>query len=331
MKELTTQIAIVGGGPSGLATADRLQRAGRDVLVIEKGPVANHINRFPANMTFFSTRDLVEIGGFPLTIPRDKPTKQEYLAYLRRFVKDREIRVLPYHEASGLEGEKGNFTLNGTAQGSEPFRVHAEQVILATGAFATPQPLNVPGESLPKVSHYFDDVHSYFGSKVLVVGGRNSAVEAALDLWRSGVEVSICHRRATFNSVKYWIEPDIENRIKEGSIRVYRPAQIVEIKPHAVVIQRQGRDAEEIENDFVLALTGYRPDPALLGRFGIAADPTTGGPPHDPETLESERPGLYIVGVMLAGNISSAIFIENSRFHAEKILTHLNNGGGTHA
>ncbi len=326
METFKTEIAIVGGGPAGLATANTLQEAGWSALVLERGAVAEHIVQFPTYLTFFSTANLVELGGFPLTIASEKPTRQEYLGYLRRFVHEKKINVKTGHEVLSLSGRDGAFKLAGRNRHGEEFVVQSKKVVLATGAFATPQMLNIPGENLPKVSHYFREVHPYFGSKVLVIGGRNSAVEAALELWRAGVEVSICHRHAKFGSLKYWIEPDIENRIKNGEIHVYRPTRVIEIRPHSVVLQRKGRSPEEIPNDYVLALTGHRPDPELLGRFGVRSDPKTCRPIHNPATLESERLGLYIVGVMLAGNVSSEIFIENSRTHGQKILAHLNNG-----
>ncbi|MBI3735731.1 YpdA family putative bacillithiol disulfide reductase [Candidatus Sumerlaeota bacterium] len=326
VKSLKTEIVIIGGGPAGLATANTLQAAGHAVMILEKGAIAEHVSRYPTYMNFFSTSDLLELGGFPLTIARDKPTRQEYLTYLRRFAHDKKLDIHTGHEVVSLEGERGKFILTGKDRWGEAFQVKCERAVLATGAFATPQMINIPGEELPKVSHYFKEVHPYYGYKVIVIGGKNSAVETALELWRAGVEVSICHRHATFNQVKYWLGPDIENRIKNAEIRVYRPARVIEIKPRSVILKREGRKAEEIENDFVLALTGYRPDPHLLGRFGIRVNPETGRPYHDRETLESERPGLYIVGVMLAGNVSSEIFIENSRTHGEQILAHLKNG-----
>ncbi len=330
MDTITTEIAIIGGGPAGLATANILQEAGRNVVVLEKGSIAGHVAEYPIYMNFFSTADLLELGGFALTIASEKPNRQEYLVYLRRFVREKKIDVRTGHQILSLDGAYKDFTLRGTNRFEEPFEVKAERVVLATGAYATPQMLNVPGENLPKVSHYFREVHPYFGHKVLVVGGRNSAVECALELWRAGVEVSICHRRPKFTSLKYWIEPDIENRIKNGEIRAYRPANVKEIHSRSVIIQPTDHpDPIETENDYVIAMTGYRPDPGLLSRFGISADAETGRPIHNPETLESERPGLYIVGVMLAGNVSSEIFIENSRLHGYKILHHLNGGGAS--
>lgn len=332
MKLEKADIVIVGAGPAGLATANTLQQAGYSVLVLDKGPIAAHIAQYPTYMTFFSTSDLVEIGGLPLILPHDKPTRQEYLNYLRRFVKEKRLQVKTGFEVEAIEGEKGKFTVKGEDRFGEGFEVNGSRVVLATGAYDTPIMLNVPGEDLPKVSHYFTEVHPYFGSRVLVVGGRNSAVETALELWRSGIEVSILHRNAQFgSSVKYWILPDIENRIKSGEIKAYRPARVLEIKPHSVVLQVEGEAPQEIQNDFVLALTGYRPNPNFLAPLGINVDPKTSRPSHNPATLESNRPGVYLCGVMLAGNVSSEIFIENSRTHGDLILAHLRNGAHSKA
>ena len=326
MDSMSTQIAIVGGGPAGLATAQILQSAGHSLITFDKGPIAAHIARLPPYMTFFSTADLLEIGGFPLIISREKPTRQEYLNYLRRFVREFKLDVRTGHEVIALNGEKGTFGLRGRNRCGEEFEVHAERVVLATGAFDTPRMLDIPGEDLSKVSHYYSEVHSYFGMKVLIIGGKNSAVEAALELWRSGIDVSICHRGFEFGTLKYWLAPDIENRVANGEIKAYRPAEAVEIRPHSVLLRMHSGETLEVANDYVLALTGYRPDPKLLARFGISVDSETDRPSFNSTTLESERPGVYIVGVMLAGNVSGEIFIENSRTHGEKILAHLNNG-----
>jgi thioredoxin reductase (NADPH) len=327
MRVVETEIAVVGAGPAGLAAARALQSAGRGVAVFDRGAIAEHVSRYPTYMTFFSTADLLELDGFPLIIAGEKPSRREYLNYLRRFVKEMRLDARTGCEIVGCEGEKGAFRLSARDRSGEGFDVRAERVVLATGAYASPQRLGVPGEDLPKVSHYFTEVHPYFGSRVLIVGGGNSAAETALELWRAGVEVAICHRRAKFkDSIKYWLAPDLENRVKNGEIRAFMPARVVEIRPRSVVIRPDGAEPTEIENDFVLALTGYRPDPGFLSRFGVSIDAATGRPRFDETTLESERPGVYMVGVMLAGNVSSEIFIENSRTHGERIVAHLANG-----
>jgi thioredoxin reductase (NADPH) len=323
MRRTKTEIAVIGAGPSGLAAAQTLQRAGFGVAVLEKGKLAEHVSRFPTFMRFFSTADLLELAGYPLIITEEKPTREEYLNYLRRFVRETGLEVRLGHTVQAIDGEIGAFTVRGVARTEEPFEVTAERVVLATGAYATPRRLGVPGENLAKVGHYYTEAHDFFGAKVLVVGGRNSAVSTALELWRAGIEVSICHRRPEFGPVKYWLGPDIENRVKNGEIPVYMPAEVTEILPGAVRLRRENGGEIEIENDYVLALTGYGPDPAFLRRFGVEVDPETGRPEHDAKTLESKRPGLYMVGEMLSGNISGVIFIENSRIHGEAIAAHL--------
>lgn len=330
-----TQIAIVGAGPSGLAAADTLQRAGFRVILFDKGVIAEPMLDYPTYMTWFSTADLLELGGMPLTVGGDKPTRKEYLAYLRRFVSERRLDVRVGHEARSLAGSDGAFILRGVTRLGEPWECAAAKVVFAAGAFGTPRALGVPGENLPHVSHYYKEPHAHYGSKVLVVGGRNSAVEAALELWRAGVEVSVCHRAERFRSLKYWLEPDIENRIGAGRIKAYRPARVLEIRPRSVVLQIGDDDSAsrpiEIEADQVLALTGHIPDPALLARFGVAPPAGAEGPAYDPESLESSRPGLYIVGVALAGNVGGEIFIENSRTHGDRVLAHLRRAGLTGA
>lgn len=328
MERISAQIAVVGGGPAGLATACWLQEAGYSTVVLEKGILADSISKFPTYMTFFSTADLVELCGFAFTIAAEKPTRREYLLYLRRFVRDRRIEVRQGRAVEEIRGACGAFELEGRDRLGRPFVAAAERVVLALGAFGSPQMLGIPGEDSPHVTHFYKEAHGYFGSRVAIIGGGNSAVETALELWRAGIEVCMIHRRAKFKTLKYWIEPDIENRIKNGAIKAYRPARALEIRPESILIEPEGEPAREIAADAVIIQTGYRPDARMLARFGVAADPQTGRPAVDPETLESGRPGLYIVGVMLAGNVSSEIFIENSRLHGERILARLRAAGG---
>jgi len=319
------KVVIVGGGPAGLATADHLQSAGHEVVILEKGPIASNITRYPTYLTWFSTSDLLEIGGLPLTIAADKPTRQDYLAYLTRLVEYKHLDVRTYHEVTSIDGDKGAFSVGGRTMAGDEFAEGADIVILATGAYDHPRMLNIPGEELPKVSHYYKEPHSYHKQKVLVVGGRNSAVEAALEIWRTGGIVSLAYWKDEFPaSVKYWIRPDIENRIEAGEITGYMPSEVLSIQPKTVTLRYDGEEIT-IENDFVLALTGYEPDTAFMEELGIGFDPETKRPNLDPDTYETNVPGIYIVGVIQAGNISSEIFIENSRHHGGVIVKALEN------
>jgi len=321
------KIVIIGGGPGGLSTADYLGQAGHEVVIFERGPIAGNITRYPYYMTWFSTKELLEIGGLPLTIADDKPTRRDYLAYLTRFVQTKGLDVRIYHEVAGLAGEKGDFRVSVRKASGEEFEEPCEIVIAAIGAYDVPQMLGVPGEDLAKVSHYYLEPHPYFDRDVLVVGGRNSAVEAALQIWRNGGRVTLSYRRESFpDSVKYWLSPDIRNRIKAGEITAYMPSQVVSIQPSTVTLQYEGKNIT-IPNDFVLALTGYQPDTRFLESLGIRVDPETKRPEINSETYETNVAGIYIVGVIQAGNISSEIFIENSRQHGEVVARALSREG----
>ncbi|MCA9416102.1 MAG: YpdA family putative bacillithiol disulfide reductase [Candidatus Omnitrophica bacterium] len=314
------KIGIIGGGPAGLSTADHLQTAGHEVVVFEKGPIAGNMIHYPVYMTWFSTKELLELGGVPLTIPQDKPTRRDYLHYLTRFVQVKNLDVRTYHTVTGVSGEKGDFRIHTVDNQGVEAEESCELVVVAIGAFECANMMNIPGEDLPKVSHYYREPHLYHGQKVLVIGGRNSAVETALEIWRNGGEVSLSYRRSEFpNSVKYWMLPDIANRIKNGEIAGYMPSEVISIQPDSVTLLHEGKE-KTIPNDFVLALTGYQPNTQFLNELGIEIDSETKRPNLDPETYESNVPGMYVVGVIQAGNISSEIFIENSRHHGEVIV-----------
>lgn len=317
------KVVIIGAGPAGLAAADHLQQQRHHVVVFEKGPIAAAIAQYPPYMTYFSTSPLLEIGGMPLTIPGDKPTRREYLYYLTRFVQDRCLDIRTYHPVSSVTGSKGSFVVSGETPYGEMYSEAAERVVVACGASGEPRQLGVPGEHLSKVRYRYTEPHPYVGQKVLVVGGRNSAAEAALELWRHGAQVTLSYRRDHFpDSVKYWLKPDIENRIKAGDIEAYMPSQVISIESRLVCLAVNGRTIS-IPNDFVLALTGYQPDVQFLEKMGIMVDPVSQRPSLNPHTYESNVAGIYIAGVIQAGNISSEIFIENSRHHGQVIARSL--------
>ena len=330
-------ILIVGAGPSGLATAIAARQHDLDYVLVEKGVLVNSIFRFPTHMVFFTTPELLEIGGLPLVTPYDKPTRLEALRYYRRVVDTYGLQVAFHEQVLSIEREGDGFVVttadvdpaeaarrpdvaertgqNGTRRVRE-----ARAVVLAIGYYDHPNCLGVPGEHLPHVSHYYSEPHPYYRRRVVIVGGRNSAAEAALELYRAGAHVTMVHRRAQLGeSIKYWVRPDIENRIKEGTIAARFETQVVEIRPRVVVVERDGvRD--EIPADAVLLLTGYRPDVALMQRAGIRCDEETLAPALDPETFETNVPNLFIAGGAIAGRNTGSIFIENGRFHGERIV-----------
>src|SRR5262245_43965200 len=313
-------VLIVGAGPSGLATAIAAKRKGLDCAVVEKGVLVNSIFNFPMHMVFFTTPELLEIGGLPLITPYDKPTRLEALRYYRRVVDTYDIPVSYHETVTEVErGDDGVFAVTTTHRGVTRER-QAHAVVLAIGYYDLPNYLGIPGEDLPHVSHYYTDAHPYYRQRVVVVGGKNSAAEASLELFRAGVHVTLVHRHATLgDTIKYWVRPDIENRIKEGSIAARFESNVVEITPTAVVIETKGT-REEIPAEGVFLLTGYHPDVDLMRRAGIDCHPDTLTPALDPETFETNVPNLFIAGGAVAGRNTGNIFIENGRFHGERII-----------
>ena len=324
-------VLIVGAGPSGLATAIAAKQQGLDYVIVEKGVLVDSIFHFPVHMVFFTTPELLEIGGMPLTTPYDKPTRLEALRYYRRVVDAFGLQISFQEEVAGIEPpaavgagfsrpNEGAFTIT-TRDGRGTTRVrHARAVVLAIGYYDHPNYLGVPGEDLPHVSHYYDDAHPHYRERVVIVGGKNSAAEAALELFRAGAHVTIVHRRlALGGSIKYWVKPDIENRIKEGSIAARFNARVVEITPTAVHIEHNGVP-EQLPAEAVYLLTGYHPDVDLMRRAGINVDDETLAPEFDKETFETNVPNLFVAGGATAGRATGTIFIENGRFHGEKII-----------
>jgi thioredoxin reductase (NADPH) len=320
-------VIVVGGGPAGLATAIAAKKAGLDHLVVEKGALVNSLLHYPANMVFFTTPELLEIGGMPFVSPNEKPTRQEALRYYRRVTDAYELDIV-FDErvvAVGREqiGGETLFAVDTLSTRGVRRALHARAVVIASGAYDVANRLGIPGEDLPHVSHYYTEPHAYFRKPVVVVGGKNSAAEAALDLFRNGSRVTLVHRRATLGaSIKYWVKPDIENRIAEGSIAARFETTVVEIRPTTVVISRGG-GTEEIPADAVFLLTGYGSDTALLRASGVDIDPATCGPVHNAETFETNVPGLFVVGAVVAGVQSGKIFIENGRFHGQVAIKNI--------
>ena len=297
------QTVIVGAGPIGLACAISAKRRGIDPLVIDAGAIANSIVRYPINMTFFTTPERLEIGGHPLVCAGAKATREEALKYYRGVARAEKIRVQTYTKFTGQEPRTW------------------DRLVLATGYFDHPNRLGVPGEELPHVHHYFDEAHLSYGRDVVVIGGKNSAVEAALQLFRAGARTTIVYRGTTWpKSVKYWLRPDLENRIKAGEIAARLGSQIVEITPRDVLVRGGLGNEERIPADRVYPLIGFHPDVALFERIGIAFDRESGRPEINAETLETSVPGVYVAGSVTAGNKISEIFIENGRFDGEKIF-----------
>jgi thioredoxin reductase (NADPH) len=322
-------VLIVGAGPSGLATAIAAKQRNLDYLVLEKGILVNGIFNFPTHMVFFTTPELLEIGGLPLVSPFDKPTRLEALRYYRRVVGAYGIHVSYHERVVEIESEparpgsdEGPHFVVTTEKPNGTRRAHeARAVVLAIGYFDLPNKLGVPGEDLPHVSHYFSDPHPYYQQRVVVVGGKNGAAEAALELFRAGAQVTLVHRRPTLgDSIKYWVRPDIENRIKEGSIAARFDTRVVEITPTVVVVERDGQ-RDEIPAEGVLLLTGYHPDAELMRRAGIRCDDVSLAPDMSPDTFETNVPNLFLAGGAIAGRNTGSIFIENGRFHGEKIIS----------
>ncbi len=320
-------VIVIGAGPAGLSAAIETKRKNFSVLVLDMGAIVNSIQKFPAGMIFFSTVELLEIAGVPFIASAPHPTRSEAINYYARVAKSCGVefmgnsRVLSVTKSSN--GSR-NFSLEiKNAVSSRLSFISAERVIVATGFYDNPNMLNVPGENLPNVSHYYREPGIHYGQKVAVIGGKNSAVEAALDLYRHGVQVTLIYRGEYFGkNVKYWILPDIENRVKSGEIMAYFNSRVLEIKQDNVVLEHEGR-REEIASDFTYALTGYHPAVNFLGEIGIEVDEKTGVPKHDPETLESNVKGIFIAGSIVAGYDCNKIFIENGREHGKVIARSL--------
>ncbi|HEY3128627.1 MAG TPA: YpdA family putative bacillithiol disulfide reductase [Acidobacteriota bacterium] len=324
MKDMNVDIAVVGAGPAGLACAIELKKQGYSYVILEKGCVVNSIYRYPLDMTFFTTADLLEIGEIPMIVSSEKPKRVDGLNYYRKVVDLYDLIIRDYTQVVRIDGHKENFRLHTRAarEGCEPAEsvYSVRRVILALGYYDHPNYLGIPGEQLPKVSHYFTEVHPFFRKKVAIIGGKNSAAEAALLLYRAGADVTLIHRReALSKDIKYWVLPDIENRIKNQEVRALFNTAVTRIEAERIWVKNGGSE-KVLDNDFVFALTGYHPDADFLRSIGIQVDAETLRPAHNPETLESNVPGIYLAGGMISGKETNKIFIENGRFHGAQIL-----------
>lgn len=319
MASFETDVVVVGAGPTGLACGIELRRAGVRAILIEKGCVVNSLYNYPTNMVFFTTPELLEIGDIPMTSLNEKPNRIEALKYYRRVADHYKLDIRQYQRVESISGADGAFVAISRDANGETHEYRAKKVIFSTGYYDLPNYLNVPGENLSKVIHYYREPHPYYGHDVLVVGAKNSAAIAALELWWTGARVTIVHRGTEIHRhVKYWIKPNIENRIKNGEIPAYFNSSVIEILPHSVRLQTPDGEVS-LKNDFVFAMTGYHPDFAFLANHGISLDPETRRPLTNPDTFESERPGMYLAGVIVAGVHTNEIFIENGRFHGKSI------------
>ena len=312
-------LLVVGAGPTGLACAIEAQKAGFRVVLVDKGCICNSLFHYPSHMTFFTTPELLEIGDIPFPSPNPKPNRNEALQYYRLVAAHYKLDVRQYHRVERITGSDGAFTVHIVDRFGRTSALQSRKLTLSTGYYDLPNYMGIPGEDLSKVHHYYVDPHPYFEMDVVVIGGKNSAAIAALELWRSGARVTLVHRGAGIQPhVKYWIKPDIENRIKNGEIKAYFHSEVVEVTPDTVSVQTP-LGCITLKNDFLFAMTGYHLEFGFLESMGIRFQGPDRLPVCNPETLESNVPGIYLAGVIVAGMRTNEIIIENGRFHGHQI------------
>jgi thioredoxin reductase (NADPH) len=310
---------VIGAGPTGLACGIELKKRGVNAVLIEKGCIVNSIYHYPTNMVFFTTPELLEIGDIPMTSLNEKPNRTEALKYYRRVTDHYKLNVHQYETVLSVNGEDGAFVVRTCDRLENDLCYRAKKIVVATGYYDVPRTLTCPGADLPKVRHYYKEPHPFYDHDVAIIGAKNSAAIAALELWWTGARVTLIHRGpGIHNNVKYWIKPNIENRIKNGEIPSYFNSEVTEIRPDSISVATP-KGQVELKNDFVLAMIGYVPDLPFLASMGITLQAETQRPLTDSETLESERKGIYLAGVIVAGMHTNEIFIENGRFHGKKI------------
>ncbi|MBS1816095.1 MAG: YpdA family putative bacillithiol disulfide reductase [Acidobacteria bacterium] len=322
--ETTFDVLVIGAGPTGMACAIEAQRAGLRPVMVDKGCLCNSIFHYPAHMTFFTTPELLEIGNMPFSSPNQKPTRAEALEYYRKVAEHYHLGVRQYHRVDHVGGSDGDFVVHTVDRFGRAKELRAKKLVVATGYYDLPNYMGIAGEDLPKVRHYYDEPHPFFDTDVLVIGGKNSAAIAALELWRHGARVTLVHRGAEMHRhVKYWILPDINNRIKNGEITAYFSTRIERIEEDCVVLATPD-GPQKIANQFVFALTGYHPDFSFIEGLGVKLDEANARcPVCNPESLESNVAGIYLAGVIVAGERTNEIFIENGRFHGALIARDL--------
>jgi thioredoxin reductase (NADPH) len=322
MEDELLDLAVIGAGPCGIAVGAAATKAGLSALLFDRGPLCASLVAYPPYLTFFSTSEKLEIEDLPFPTTGKNPTRLEALVYYRKVAQYFRLSTRLYEEVEEVVRQEEGFLIRTLTRGGRTREARARNVVVATGGFHEPNFLGVPGEDLAKVSHYYTEAHPYWNQSVVVVGGGNSAVEAALELYRANARITLVHFLDDFDrGVKPWILPDIRNRIEAGEIAVRWRTRVAEIRPDSVVLRGEEEGTtEEIPNDFVLALTGRRPDPTLLRSLGVPVDPDSGIPAHDPETMETPVPGVFLAGVLAAGNDANKIFIENGRMHGGRIV-----------
>ena len=320
----TFDLLVVGAGPTGLSCAIEARKIGLRAVVVDKGCVCNSLFHYPAHMTFFTTPELLEIGDMPFCTPNQKPTRAEALEYYRKVAEHYSLNLCPYETVQSISGHDDQFTVHTTDRFNRPLAHRARKLVLATGYYDLPNLLGIPGEQLSKVQHYYDDPHPFFGLDVVVIGGKNSAAIAALELWRHGARVTLVHRGPQLHKhVKYWILPDINNRIQNGAITAHFSSNVTRITEDDVTIATPGGSLT-LPNQFVFAMTGYHPDFSFLQQLGVRLEEANDRcPAYNPKTLESNVPGIYLAGVILGGRRTNEIFIENGRLHGKLIAEDL--------
>ena len=318
------EILVVGAGPCGIAVGAAARKADVSCALFDKGCITSSLVSYPYYMTFFSTARMLEIGDVPFTIPTDRPTRRDALAYYRFVVRHWDMDVRQYETVTQVSGSEGDFTVRTRKANGIECVYAAASVVVATGGFHQPNLLHVPGEESPKVLHYYREPYPFYDQDVLVVGAGNSAVESALEMFRNGARVTMVHFLDTLDrGVKPWVVPDITNRLKNGEIGMYWRHRVAEVKPDSVVVRSEDTgETTEFANDWVVAMTGWRAEPKILRALGVSIDDETGIPTHDPGTMATDVPGVYLAGVIAAGHNANKIFIENGREHGGRIVAH---------